>query len=120
PDPGPGVRVLGEVQSGTKFLRGLSVLLFPLERGSGVKVKVLEAIASGVPVVTTPSGAEGIEPSEGVVVETEDAALAAAAARLLADPAERLARGAAARATFERTYAPAPAPAPLLDLYRRL
>ena len=40
----------------------------PLRRGSGMKVKVLEAMASGVPVVTTPPGAEGIEPTDGVFV----------------------------------------------------
>ena len=50
-----------------------------------MKVKVLEAMASGVPVVTTPAGAEGIEPTDGVVVLEEPAALASAAAELLTD-----------------------------------
>jgi glycosyltransferase involved in cell wall biosynthesis len=35
------------------FFQRLSLLLFPLARGSGMKVKTLEAMASGVPVVTT-------------------------------------------------------------------
>jgi len=62
---------IGEVESSRELFQRLSLLLFPLPRGSGMKVKTLEAIASGVPVVTTPAGAEGIEPSDGVIVETE-------------------------------------------------
>jgi glycosyltransferase involved in cell wall biosynthesis len=116
----PGVEVVGEVPSAPDFLRRLSLLLFPLERGSGMKVKVLEAIASGVPVVTTAAGVEGIEAGAGTVVESEDARLAAAAVELLRDPAARRERGAAARAAFELRYAPAPATAPLVRLYERL
>jgi hypothetical protein len=110
----------GEVDSARDFFQGLSLLLFPLPRGSGMKVKVLEALASGVPVVTTPAGAEGIEPSDGVVVLEEPQALAAAAAELLVDEAARNERGAAARADFERRFTPGPATEPLVELYRRL
>jgi glycosyltransferase involved in cell wall biosynthesis len=85
-----------------------------------MKVKVLEAMASGVPVVTTPAGAEGIEPSEGVIVETEPDRLAAAATDLLTDERARSERGAAARVDFERHYSPGPATAPLIDLYERM
>jgi glycosyltransferase involved in cell wall biosynthesis len=111
---------LGEVESAREVFQRFSLLLFPLPRGSGMKVKVLEAIASGVPVVTTPAGAEGIEPSDGVVVETEPRALAAAAAELLSDEQARRERGAAARKTFEERYSPGPATVPLVELYRRL
>ena len=110
----------GEVASARDFFQGVSLLLFPLPRGSGMKVKVLEALASGVPVVTTPAGAEGIEASDGVVVLEEPQALAAAAAELLVDETARKERGAAARADFERRFAPGPATEPLVELYRRL
>jgi glycosyltransferase involved in cell wall biosynthesis len=85
-----------------------------------MKVKTLEAMASGVPVVTTPAGAEGIEPSDGVIVETEPDRLAAAASELLTDERARRERGAAARADFDRHYSPGPATAPLVELYRRM
>jgi len=117
---GADVELAGEIESARDFFHRLSVLLFPLERGSGMKVKVLEALASGVPVVTTPAGAEGIEPCDGVVVHEEPAALAAAAAELLTDAQARRERGAAARAEFERRFAPGPATEPLVELYRRM
>jgi glycosyltransferase involved in cell wall biosynthesis len=115
----PGVELLGAVPSAVDFLRSLSVLVFPLERGSGMKVKVLEAIACGVPVATTPLGAEGVE-ADGVLVETEDDALAAAAAGLLSDDRLRRELGASCREAFLRRYAPGPATRPLVELYERM
>lgn len=115
-----GVEVAGEIESTTEWLLGLSVLLYPVARGSGMKVKVLEAIASGVPVVTTAAGAEGVDGGDGVVVEADADAIARAAAAILGDASERRERGAAARAAFDARYAPLPATAPLVDLYRRM
>jgi polysaccharide biosynthesis protein PslH len=116
----PGVQVLGEVESAPEFLRGLSVLVFPLERGSGMKVKVLEALASGVPVVTTRDGAEGIEADGGLIVEQDDATLADAVVQLLRDGDERARRGLAGRQAFLDRYSPKPATAPLVALYERM
>jgi glycosyltransferase involved in cell wall biosynthesis len=120
PEAPAGVDVVGDVESAAAFLNGLSVLLYPLERGSGMKVKVLESIASGLPVVTTAAGAEGIEAGEGIVVEQEAAALARAAAGLLADESERRSRGSAARSAFAARYSPRVATEPLVALYRRM
>jgi glycosyltransferase involved in cell wall biosynthesis len=118
--PGSGVELVGEVPSAAEFLRGLSLLLYPVPRGSGMKVKVLEALAAGVPVVTTGFGAEGIEPGAGVIVADDDDALVAAAAALLADPDRRRAAGDAALQLFLRRYAPEPATEPLVRLYERM
>jgi glycosyltransferase involved in cell wall biosynthesis len=118
--PSPGVELAGEVDSARDLFQRLSLLLFPLARGSGMKVKVLEAMASGVPVVTTAAGAEGIEPSDGVVVHERPEQLAAAAVELLTDEQARRERGAAARADFVRRYSPRPATEPLVELYRRM
>lgn len=115
-----GIEVAGEVPSASEWLHGVSLLLFPISRGSGMKVKVLESIASGVPCVTTPVGAEGIEAGAGVVVADDDTALAHAAVSILRDAAERRERGAAGRRAFLDRYAPEPATAPLVELYRTL
>lgn len=116
----PGVEWRGTVPSATDFLRELGVLLYPLGRGSGAKIKVLEALALGVPVVTTPDGAEGIGSHDGLVVDTDDGALADATVALLGDDAARQAAGAAAHDTFDRYHAPLPATVPLLELYEQM
>jgi glycosyltransferase involved in cell wall biosynthesis len=116
----PGVEWLGRVELAADFLRQLGVLLYPLSRGSGAKVKVLEALALGIPVVTTPRGAEGVGGGGGLTVETDDERLAAAVLALCDDPGARREAGAAARRTFALHHSPAAAAAVVAELYERM
>jgi polysaccharide biosynthesis protein PslH len=116
----PGVEWRGRVSSATDFLRELGVLLYPLTAGSGAKVKVLEALALGVPVVTTPDGAEGLGAHGGVTVSTDDGQLADATVALIADPQAHCAAGAAAYKTFFDHHTPAVAVGPVVDLYEQM
>jgi glycosyltransferase involved in cell wall biosynthesis len=115
-----GVEAIGPVGSSADFFDELSLLLYPIRRGSGMKVKVLEAMASGVPVVTTDIGAEGIAPNDGVVIARSEEDLVRAATRILRDEDERRERGNAGFACFRERYAPKPATEPLVGLYERL
>jgi glycosyltransferase involved in cell wall biosynthesis len=93
----PGVEWAGEVSAATGFLNELSLLLYPVTRGSGTKVKTLESMLLEVPVVTTAAGAEGIAGNEGVVVRDDDAGLRDVAVELLGDRATQGQRGRAGR-----------------------
>lgn len=115
-----GVEWLGRVPSASDFLRELGLLLYPLGAGSGVKVKVLEALALGVPVITTGEGAEGLVERGGVTVEEDDTRLAQAAVELLGDRDARRSAGARARANFLANHTPEPAAAPVVALYERM
>jgi len=77
-----------------------ALLLVPLWSGAGARVKIVEALMAGTPVVSTPLGAEGLGLSDGreVVLAESPAELARAAAALLADPARAAALAAAGRA----------------------
>jgi glycosyltransferase involved in cell wall biosynthesis len=74
----------------------------------GLPNVVLEALASGAPLVATPAGGIAAVVREGVtghlVAERDPEALAAALARLLASPAARAAMGRAARADMEARF----------------
>lgn len=76
-----------------------ALFLAPLRQGGGSKLKVLEALAAGLPVVSTAQGASGLALQPGRDIElAEDApALALAVARLLDDPVRAAALGEAGR-----------------------
>jgi len=57
----PGVEVTGTVDDVRPFYRDASVAVVPLKVGGGSRLKILEAMAAGVPVVSTTLGAEGLE-----------------------------------------------------------
>jgi polysaccharide biosynthesis protein PslH len=114
-DPGPavrelsaieGVNVIGEVPEVQPYLARAAVFVAPMISGSGIKNKVLEAMAAGRPVVATPLAVEGLPITSGLelIVAEGAAELAAAIERLLASPAEREAIGSAARAIVESQF----------------
>jgi len=61
----PGVRVLGFVPDLAPLYERSAALIAPHLEGTGVRMKLLEAFASGVPVVTTPAGAGGLAIEHG-------------------------------------------------------
>lgn len=62
----PGIRFTGFVQSIEQYYESARVYVAPLRYGAGIKGKILEAMSFGLPVVTTPVGAEGIPIEDGV------------------------------------------------------
>jgi glycosyltransferase involved in cell wall biosynthesis len=63
---GSHVKVCGYVEKPFRVLANKRVALLPMRLGAGIKVKVLECMAAGLPVVTTPAGAEGIPGEDGI------------------------------------------------------
>lgn len=56
-----GVTITGRVPSVHPYLAGASVYITPLRIGSGTRLKIIEAMAAGKPVISTRIGAEGFE-----------------------------------------------------------
>lgn len=85
---GRGVEVTGSVDEVRPWYARTRVAVAPLLAGGGSRLKILEALAAGRPVVATSIGAEGLEDlvGRGVVVEDEPQRLAAAVVALLDDP----------------------------------
>jgi polysaccharide biosynthesis protein PslH len=61
----PNVVVLGEVADATEFMADKSVMIVPLLSASGVRVKIIEGMAMGKTIISTPIGAEGIDYTNG-------------------------------------------------------
>lgn len=64
--------VTGFVESPLKFFEMAQVSIVPLRYGAGIKIKVLEALASKIPVVSTTVGAEGIIDCDGLLYVVDD------------------------------------------------
>ena len=60
-----GVNVTGMVPDVRPYYRGALAAVVPLRTGAGTRLKILEAMAAGVPVISTPLGAEGLEVTDG-------------------------------------------------------
>ncbi len=112
---------LGFVDDLADFYRRATTVAAPLTEGGGIKIKILEAMARGVPVVTTAVGAEGIVTAAdgAAVIAPADERFAAVLAATAGDPArlrELSRRGrrlveerfswASIAATLEGIYAP--------------
>lgn len=105
---GERVQALGWVDDLDEVLGSCAALLSPLRVGSGTKIKVLEALARGLPVVATPAGVLGLPVGrpEGALVAADPADLPGLLARA-ADPAVNRELATAARGSWERTFSPA-------------
>lgn len=56
----PNVEVVGEVEDAMAFMHSKAILIVPLFSGSGIRIKIIEGMATGKPIISTTIGAEGI------------------------------------------------------------
>lgn len=101
-----GVEVVGPVVDVAPELARASVTVIPIRFGGGTRVKILEAFAHRVPVVTTGVGCEGIDVRPGVelLLAEDPPSMADAVVRLLTDQSLTERVVAAAAALFDRRY----------------
>jgi len=100
------IRVTGTVDDIRPFFASAAAVIVPIRYGSGTRYKILEAMAAGVPVVSTRLGAEGIEAKDCVhfLLADNGTEFAAAVSRLLTSPDTRSGFSKAARALMSRIY----------------
>jgi glycosyltransferase involved in cell wall biosynthesis len=113
----PGVTILEDVPEAEPYFRQLCVLAYPVAHGSGMKVKVLEAMAYGTPVVTTSEGIEGIDAVNGrhVAIADRDEAFADEIVALAGNREVRTEMRLAARRLLQERYTSGPV---LLEIER--
>jgi len=93
----PGVEVTGSVPDVRPYYEQATVFIVPLQLGGGTRLKIVEAMAVGLPVVSTTIGVEGLDvrPGENVLIADDPASFTDAVLRLLkdADLRDRIAEG---------------------------
>lgn len=102
------VEVTGFVEDPGAVLHSAALAVLPLRMGGGVKVKVLELLGAGIPVITTQVGAEGIpcDAANGLIVAGPNADdIAQAALKILALPSEQILSLSMAASRWSEHYA---------------
>jgi glycosyltransferase involved in cell wall biosynthesis len=96
-----GVDVTGRVEDMRPYLWGASVVILPMQSGTGIKNKLLEAWAASAPVVATPLACQGVLARNGgnLILGNSAMELAKAVIHLLDSPGERQKLAAAGRET---------------------
>ena len=102
----PGVVLHGRVEDLAALVESAAIVVVPLRCGGGTRLKILEALAAGRPVVSTTVGAEGLDMKPGSDLLFADGAdaFSQAVIGLLADPAKARALGDAGRRAVQSRY----------------
>jgi glycosyltransferase involved in cell wall biosynthesis len=85
---GTGINVTGYVNDPTPYLEQAGVMVIPLRAGGGMRVKILNTLAQGVPIVSTSLGCEGIRVTheQDILIADTPTDFAEAVLRVLNDP----------------------------------
>lgn len=83
----PNVVYLGEVEDAYQFMNSKSIMVVPLFSGSGMRIKIIEGMALGKPIVSTPIGTEGISTQSGknILIADNEKEFVADVERLITD-----------------------------------
>ena len=116
------IEVWGDVPEVEPYYRQASIAVVPLRAGSGSRLKILEAMALGRPVVSTRKGAEGLDIQAGkdFLAADDPAAFAASIAMLLNDPGLYRNGSLQARKTVEEKYDWSASARKMLAIYNKV
>ena len=119
---GNGLELLGFVPDAAQTMRENPLFLVPIRSGSGIRIKILEALALGLPVVSTTLGAEGLSVThrEQLWLADTPATFAEAVAYLQAHPDEARAMGERGRLWVQKHFNRLEIGRSLLHFYRNL
>jgi polysaccharide biosynthesis protein PslH len=101
-----GIEFTGTVPDMLPYLHAATVVVVPLRLGGGTRIKILEAGATGKPIVSTSVGAEGLEleAEKQIILADDPSEFASSVVTLLRDPARRDAIARSARAVIVERY----------------
>ncbi len=118
----PGVMLYSDVPAVQPYLKQARVMMVPLRIGGGSRLKILEAMASGLPVVATGKGAEGLAVADGreLLIRDDPKDFAQALIHLCKDEAAHAALAREGMALIQRKYSWQQVAQPLAELWRTI
>ncbi|MCS7318252.1 MAG: glycosyltransferase family 4 protein, partial [Candidatus Dojkabacteria bacterium] len=118
----PDVIIEENVPDTRPYFERTAVMLYAPGRGSGMKIKVLESLAYGVPVVTTSEGVEGLPAVDGehAGICDDDAGLIERTVRLLRDPPAQNRQRTAGRALLQTHCSPKNTVNQIMSIYQEI
>lgn len=113
-----GVCPMGYVENIESVYAAADIIINPVRFGAGLKIKTMEALAYGLPLVVTPHGARGLEgfANEAFMVAQSNDSFVGILSGLITDPGARKALSANARSMIDRWFRPDICYGPLLDV----
>ncbi len=119
---GTGINVTGYVDDPTPYLEHAGVMVIPLRAGGGMRVKILNALAQGMPIVSTSLGSEGIAVTHGqdIVIADRPDEFAEAVLRVLDNPEFAAQLGENGRRLAEQRYDYRQVCSPIEAIYNRI
>jgi len=119
---GKNVFLEGEVEDANRFVGSMTVMIAPLFAGSGLRMKIIEAMSLGKTVVATPVAAEGlpVEDHRELLIGTDAVSFSDALISGLSDPGLRASIGARARELVRDRFDNLKHTSQLLEFYNKL
>ena len=117
-----GVHMIGEVDSAPEFIKDKAITVVPLKSGSGIRLKILEAMSAGKVVISTTIGAQGIAYTDGenILIADTPNEFVKAFERVKTDDALYHRLKTNARKLIENQYSNQSVVDRLLDFYKQL
>lgn len=118
----PHVTLAGYVERIEEAYRSAAVFVAPILAGGGIIVKILDAMAAGVPVVTTSYGNEGIraKPGQEIVIADRPEEFSSSVTRLLRDAGLRNSIGSSGKSHVDGNFSLAAIEATIEESYREI
>lgn len=118
----PGIEVTGTVDDVRPYYREAIAAIVPLKVGGGSRLKILEAMAAGVPVISTTLGAEGleVEHDKNILIADTSEKMTESITRLIEQPEQRKQLSDDGRALVSNRYDWASVGANLFETYQQL
>ncbi len=117
-----GVKLKGRVKNAISYMRKRHVMVVPLFSAGGMRVKIIEGMAMGKTVISTPIGAEGIAHRDGknILLAATAAEFADHMVALVKEPGRATIIGSEARKLVQASYSDEPIVQELVSFYKRL